>query len=169
MTERLELLILHKISPHNKQIWIFIASIWNTPLTIFITAEGLTATPLKYLGSSFHGFAERNSANFASSKVYRASAAATVVLFVSDIIVVDCYYLVELRLLFYWESLPLATTDLLTYQDEIEFMGRGIKVSNIFRRSSVAGMKSDCSSGESIATSLLNLATLCISPPQNLD
>ena len=53
-------------------------------LTIFITAEGLTATPLKYRGSSFHGFALRNSANFASSKVYRASAAATAAVFVQE-------------------------------------------------------------------------------------
>ena len=53
-------------------------------LTIFITAEGLTATPLKYRGSSFHGFALRNSANFASSKVYRASAAATAAVLVQE-------------------------------------------------------------------------------------
>ena len=48
-------------------------------LTIFITAEGLTATPLKYRGSSFHGDALRSSSSLASSNVYRASAAAILV------------------------------------------------------------------------------------------
>ena len=45
--------------------------------TIFITAEGLTATPLKYLGSFFHGDDFRNSSSLTASNVYRASAAET--------------------------------------------------------------------------------------------
>ena len=52
----------------------------QTKRTIFITAEGLTATPSKYFGSSFHGDSLRRASSLTGSKVYRASAALLLLL-----------------------------------------------------------------------------------------
>jgi hypothetical protein len=56
----------------------------QTKRTIFITAEGLTATPSKYFGSSFHGDSLRRASSLTGSKVYRASAALLLLLLLPE-------------------------------------------------------------------------------------